>query len=55
MNHTSNVVLPLGLRYHEVNLAPGAQTIRLGRAGPVSYLLGGVTLAGCFSIGHTSY
>jgi hypothetical protein len=44
----SIIVLFLGLRYYEMNLAPGVQTIRLGGAGPVSHLHGGATLTGCF-------
>jgi len=34
----SIIVLLLGLQYYEMNLAPGVQTIRLGGAGPVSFL-----------------
>jgi hypothetical protein len=48
MIHTSNVVSSSGLRYYEVNRAAGAQTIRLGPTGPVSCLLGGEELTGCF-------
>jgi hypothetical protein len=44
----SIIVLFLGLRYYEMNLAPGVQTVRLGRAGPVSYLHGDAALTGCF-------
>lgn len=44
----SIVVLLGGLRYHEGSLDTGAQTIRPGWAGPVSYVLGGMTLTGCF-------
>jgi hypothetical protein len=44
----SFIVLFLGLQYHEMNLDTGAQTMRLGWAGPVSYVLGGMTLTGCF-------
>ena len=48
MIRVSFVVLFLDLQYHEMNLASGAQTIRLGWAGPVSYLHGRATLTGCF-------
>jgi hypothetical protein len=48
MIRVSFVVLFLSLQYHEMNLASGAQTIRLGWAGPVSYLHGRATLTGCF-------
>jgi len=44
----SIIVLFVGLQYHEMSLASGAQTIRLGGAGPVSHLHGGATLTGCF-------
>ena len=44
----SSVVLFLGLQYHEMNLASGAQTYRLGWAGPVSFLHGRAVLTGCF-------
>jgi hypothetical protein len=48
----SIIVFLLGLQYYEMNLAPGVQTVRLGGAGPVSFLHGRATLAGCllFSI-----
>jgi hypothetical protein len=46
--HTSILVLFLGLPYHGKSLGSGAQTIRPGWAGPVSYVLGGMTLTGCF-------
>jgi len=48
MIRASFVALFLDLQYHEMNLASGAQTIRLGWAGPVSYLHGRATLTGCF-------
>jgi hypothetical protein len=48
MIHTSILVLFLGLLYDEKSLVSGAQTIRSGRAGPVSYRLGGLTLTGFF-------
>jgi hypothetical protein len=38
----------LGLRYHEMSLDTGAQTMRLGWAGPVSLVHGSATLTGCF-------
>jgi hypothetical protein len=44
----SIIVLLFGLQYYEMNLAPGVQTVRLGGAGPVSFLHGRATLAGCF-------
>jgi hypothetical protein len=44
----SSVVLFLGLQYHEMNLASGVQTFRLGWAGPVSFLHGRAALTGCF-------
>ena len=46
MIRASFVALFLDLQYHEMNLASGAQTIRLGGAGPVSFLHGRATLAG---------
>lgn len=55
MIHTSNIVLSLGLQYYEMSLIPGVQTIRQGLTGPVSYLLGGVTLTGCFFLFCFSY
>jgi hypothetical protein len=45
----------LGLLYHDKSLGSGVQTIRPGWAGPVSYLLGGMTLTGCFFWGTISY
>jgi hypothetical protein len=48
MIHTSIIVLFLGLLYHDRSLVSGAQTIRPGWAGPVSYLHSGATLTGCF-------
>jgi len=51
MIRVSFIVLFIGLQYHETNLASGAQTMRLGWAGPVSNVLGGMTLTGqihCF-------
>jgi len=45
---TSKLVLFAGLQYHGRTLVSGAQTIRPGRAGPVSDLLGGEELTGCF-------
>ena len=54
MIRVSFVVLFLDLQYHEMNLASGAQTIRLGWAGPVSYLHGRATLTGCFFCTFTS-
>lgn len=50
----SSVVLFLGLQYHEMSLDTGAQTTRLGWAGPVSYVLGGMTLTGCFFLSRRS-
>jgi len=50
MIYTSIIVLFLGLQYHEMSLASGAQTMRLGGAGPVSHLHGGATPTGCFSV-----
>jgi len=44
----SFIVLFLGLQYHEMSLDTGAQTIRLGWAGPVSRLHGSAVLTGCF-------
>jgi len=44
----SFVVPFLGLRYHELSLASGAQTYRLAWAGPVSFLHGCALLTGCF-------
>jgi hypothetical protein len=48
MIHTSRVVVLLRLPYYGGTLVPGAQTIRPGWAGPVSVLLGGEGLTGCF-------
>jgi hypothetical protein len=36
------------LQYYDKSLALGEQTIRPGQVGPVSSMLGGVTLTGCF-------
>jgi hypothetical protein len=47
---TSNLVLSLGLLYSKDSLDSGAQTIRLSLAGPVSYVLDGVILAGYFFV-----
>ncbi len=58
MIRVSSVVLVLGLQYHEMSLDMGAQTIRPRWAGPVSYVLGGMTLAGrfcLFCLCHPSY
>jgi hypothetical protein len=44
----SIIVLFLGLQYYERSLDSGAQTYRLGWAGPVSYLHGDAALTGCF-------
>jgi len=48
MIRTSKLVLFLGLLYHNGTPVSGAQTIRPGRAGPVSILLGDEGLTGCF-------
>jgi len=48
MTRTSKLVLFTGLQYHEMSLVLGAQTIRPGRTGPVSYVRGGMVLTGCF-------
>jgi hypothetical protein len=48
MIHTSILVLLLGLLYYDMSLGSGAQTIRPGWVGPVSYLYGDDTLTGCF-------
>jgi len=48
MINTSNIVLFSGLQYYGESLNSGVQTIRSGRARPVSYLLDGVILTGCF-------
>jgi hypothetical protein len=48
MAATSIITSSFGLPYHEEGLVPGAQTIRLGQVGPVSDLLGGIALTGCF-------
>jgi len=45
---TSNLVLSLGLLYHNNSLDSGAQTVRPSLAGPASYVLDGVILAGYF-------
>jgi hypothetical protein len=42
------MVFSAGLQYYEMSLAHGVQAVRRGRTGPVSHLLGGVTLTGCF-------
>jgi len=47
MIHTSILVLFLGLLYRNHSLDSGVQTIRPSLAGPVSYVLDGVILAGC--------
>ena len=52
MINTSILVLILGLPYHDVDLVSGAQTVRPGWAGPVSYLFSGVMLTGCFFLFH---
>jgi hypothetical protein len=39
MIDTSNIVLSLGLQYHDRSLCSGAQTIRPGLAWPVSQCL----------------
>jgi len=44
------MVFSAGLQYYEMSLAHGVQTVRRGRTGPVSHLLGGVTLTGCFFV-----
>jgi len=51
MIHISILVLFLGLQYDDWSLYPGAQTVRSGSAGPVSRLLGGMALTGCFFTG----
>jgi hypothetical protein len=48
MINTSNIVLFSGLQYYEMSLTDGVQTVRHGLTGPVSYLLDGVILTGCF-------
>jgi hypothetical protein len=48
MINTSKLVLFTGLLYHYMSLASGVQTIRPSWPGPVSCLLGGTKLAGCF-------
>jgi len=48
MIRISKLVLFAGLLYYDGALVSGAQTIRPGRAGPVSVLLGGEELTGCF-------
>jgi hypothetical protein len=55
MIHTSILVLLLGLLYHDMSLGSGAQTIRPGWAGPVSYLFDDVTLTGCFLFSAFSF
>jgi hypothetical protein len=49
MIRTSKLVSFAGLQYHYETLVSGVQTVRPGRAGPVSFLLGGERLTGCFS------
>jgi len=44
----SIIVLFLGLQYDSMSLDSGAQTNRLGWAGPVSLLYGTAILTGCF-------
>jgi len=44
----SKLDFSFGLLYYDGALVSGAQTIRPGRAGPVSILLGGEELTGCF-------
>jgi hypothetical protein len=53
--HTSYIVLLPGLQYYDRTLGLDAQTIRPGRVGPVSNLLVGVTLTGCFFLFCFSY
>jgi hypothetical protein len=48
MIRTSNLVSFLGSLYHNKSLGSGAQTVRPSLAGPVSYVLDGVILAGYF-------
>ena len=48
------MVFSAGLQYDEMSLAHGVQTVRHGRTGPVSHLLGGVTLTGCFFLSRRS-
>jgi len=50
MSRTSKLVLFAGLPYHEVTLVSGVQTIRPDWAGPVSVMLGGEVLTGCFYV-----
>jgi hypothetical protein len=50
MTATSNLAWVRGLRYVGRTLDPGAQTIRPGRAKPVSCMLGGTTLTGYLSV-----
>ena len=50
MIHTSILVLFLGLLYRNDSLDSGAQTVRPSLAGPVSYVLDGVILAGYFFV-----
>jgi hypothetical protein len=47
MIHTSNIVLFLGLHYHEGTIGSGEQTMHPDWAGLVSDLLSGVILASC--------
>jgi len=52
--YTSILVLFLGLLYRNDSLDSDVQTVRPSLAGPVSYVLDGVILAGClfpFAIG----
>jgi hypothetical protein len=53
MIHTSVLVLFLGLLYNDKSLGAGVQTIRPRLAGPVSCLVGDVTLTGCFFVDRT--
>jgi len=48
MIRTSKLVSFLGLLYHDERRGSGEQTFRPDRAVPVSYLLDGVMLTGCF-------
>ncbi len=48
----SFVVLFLDLQYHEMNLASGAQTFRLGWVGPVSLLHGSAVYSWQHLRGH---
>jgi hypothetical protein len=48
MIRTSKLVLFVGLLYYDQTLISGSQTMRPGQAGPVSVLLSGDKLTGCF-------